>query len=75
MPRAAAVPITVARRLESRAISRELPRRGKSLLSRNSSAYRTRVKPSKSVMSLPVLKEATMRTNMGRYRKRKIKTV
>ncbi len=75
MPSAAVVPKKVAIRLESTAMTTELRSRGRSVRSLNSSAYWCRVKPSKEVISFPVLNDATISTRIGAYKNRKIRTV
>ena len=75
MPRAATVPRTVAIRLDSTAMNRELRSSVSSVPSRNSSAYWWKVKPLKTATSAPLLKEAMASTIIGIYRKMKMMTV
>ena len=61
----AKVPATVAMAADSRATSRVVYREFMIWLSRNSSAYHSRVKPFHTVRLLELLKENTMSTKMG----------
>ena len=65
MPTAEIVPKIVAIRLARIDTSRELPSSFSRLRSWKSRSYCRRVKPWNSVISLPVLKEATISTAMG----------
>ena len=75
MPTAATVPKAVATKLASTDTIRELRSSSSRLSSSNSRTYCFRVKPSKCVMFLPVLKDATTSTAMGIYRKMKMRMV
>ena len=75
IPTAATVPKTVAMRLESTATRTELPSRDSRVSSRKSRAYCWKVKPSKRVISLPVLKEARISTAIGAYRNTNMRIV
>ena len=77
IPMAATVPRTVDTAAETTAISRVLRRASKISLSSNSFLYQRREKPPHTAR-LPVsvsLKEKTMSTKMGAYKKRKIRKV
>ena len=75
IPTADSVPKTVASALAKTDTSRELTKRVSRLLSWKTAAYWAKVKPSNWVMSLPVLKDAMISTNMGAYRNTKIRIV